>query len=119
MQLDRLARVVSTGRLGNPKSLPNDVLKVLVLAGYESAAGGKRKAPHQVVGGLVSAGLVELSERTKRFSFRTATVDPHIGSRQSGGKERPHRSGASFDSGDAIVSIGSLPPIRASCRVPL
>ncbi len=69
MQLDRLARVVSTGRLGNPKSLPNDVLKVLVLAGYESAAGGKRKTPRRVLGGQLSAGLVNLSGTTKRFRF--------------------------------------------------
>jgi len=45
MQLDRQVRVIPTGRLGNPKSLPDDVLKVRVHAGYESAAGGKRKAP--------------------------------------------------------------------------
>ena len=40
-----LAHVVLTGCLGNFKSLPDDVLKVRVHAGYESAAGGKRKAP--------------------------------------------------------------------------
>ena len=40
-----LAHVVLTGRLGNPKSLSDDVLKIRVHADYESAAGGKRKAP--------------------------------------------------------------------------
>ncbi len=45
MQLDRLVRVIPTGRPGNPKSLPDDVLKVQVHVGYESAGGGKRKAP--------------------------------------------------------------------------
>ncbi len=45
MQLDRLVRVIPPGRLGNPKSLPDDVLKIRVHAGYESAGGGKRKAP--------------------------------------------------------------------------
>ncbi len=52
MQLDRLARVIPTGCQGNPKSLPDDVLKVRV--GYESAAGG-RKAPRQAVWGHTQA----------------------------------------------------------------
>ena len=39
-----LAHVVPTGRLGNPKSLPDAFLKVRVQGAYESAAGGKRKA---------------------------------------------------------------------------
>ncbi len=34
-----------TSGLSIPRSLPDDVLKVRVHAGYESAAGGKRKAP--------------------------------------------------------------------------
>ncbi len=53
MQLDRVARVIPTGRLGNPKSLPDDVLKVRV--GYESAA-GSRKAPRQAVWGTLKRG---------------------------------------------------------------
>jgi hypothetical protein len=42
-----LAHVVPTGRLGNSESLPDDVLKVRIHAGYESAGGGKRKAPQR------------------------------------------------------------------------
>ncbi len=52
MQFDRQVRVIPTGRLGNPKSLPDDVLKVRV--GYESAAGA-RKAPRQAVWGHTQA----------------------------------------------------------------
>ena len=38
-------RPTPTSGLSIPKSLPDDVLKVRVHASYESAAGGKRKAP--------------------------------------------------------------------------
>jgi hypothetical protein len=52
--------VIPTGCLGIAKSLPDDVLKVRVHAGYESAAGGKRKAPHKLPGGVqLNAGPVE------------------------------------------------------------
>ncbi len=44
-----LARVVPSDCQGIPKSLPDDVFKVRVHVGYESAAGGKRKAPPERV----------------------------------------------------------------------
>ncbi len=40
-----LAHVISTDCQGIIKSLSDDVLKVRVHAGYESAGGGRRKAP--------------------------------------------------------------------------
>ncbi len=38
-----LAHVVPTGRLGNPESLPDDVLKVRVHVGMRARSGAKEK----------------------------------------------------------------------------
>ncbi len=43
MQLDRLAHVVPTGRLGNPKGLPDDVLKVRVHTDMRAQPAAKEK----------------------------------------------------------------------------
>ncbi len=65
-----LAHVVPTGRLGNPKGLPDDILKIPVLADMRAQAAAKEK-PRAVdsfnQGELVRAGLVGSCERTKRI----------------------------------------------------
>ena len=66
MQLDRVARVVSTGCQGTPKRLPGDGLKVGVHVGYESAAGGKRKARYG--GALFSIAVGDIHLRLMRLS---------------------------------------------------
>ena len=43
MQLDRAARVVSSGCLGNPKGLPDDVLKVRVHGAMSAQPAAKEK----------------------------------------------------------------------------
>ncbi len=43
MQLDCLARVIPTGRLGDPKSLPDDGLKVRVYVGMRAQPAAKEK----------------------------------------------------------------------------
>ncbi len=72
MQLDRLglAHVVLAGRLGVLKSLPDDVLKVRVPAGYESAAGGERKAPREN-GASIQRGAIEQCQRDGVFHLGT------------------------------------------------
>ncbi len=43
MQFDRQVRVIPTGRLGNPKGLPGDGLKVRVHGAMRAQAAAKEK----------------------------------------------------------------------------
>ncbi len=71
-----LAHVVPTGRLGNPKSLPNDVLKVRVQVGMRAQPAAKEKpraGDSFNQGELVRAGF-RSGQRSCCRTFRTSMV---------------------------------------------